>query len=129
MLGVYARVRILPILSTLCLLYAAALPRQSQSLTPVVQPLRLMQRPSLEEPAAPASKVTRESPPHEMHMCIAHCFVIQWKNGSYLNVGPQNTSTYTVDSFTRESVIMHRRDVGSFPPDRPTDRPYRPGRQ
>lgn len=53
--------------------------------------------------------------PGKINMCILHCFVLTLQNGHYVNVAPQNTSTYTVVSFTRESVIFHRIDRGSFP--------------
>jgi len=59
--------------------------------------------------------LTAQNPPSIMHLCIAHCFPIVWESGHYVNRGPQNTSVYTVDSFTRGSFIMHRTDYGSFP--------------
>ena len=50
-----------------------------------------------------------------MHLCLAHCFPLQWSDGRYTLVGPKNTSVYTVESFTREAIVMHRTDRGSFP--------------
>lgn len=54
-------------------------------------------------------------PPKVMHICIAHCIVLTWENGHYVNYAPTITSVYTVESFTRDSVILHRTDRGSFP--------------
>jgi hypothetical protein len=59
--------------------------------------------------------VAAQSPPSVIHLCIAHCFPIVSESGHYVNHGPQNTSIYTVESFTRDSFIMHRTDYGSFP--------------
>jgi len=113
MSGFHLRARVSAILFTLFLLGAPALPGQNQSLTPAGPSSQFLQRPTIGEP--PASKASLKTPPFEIHMCIAHCFLIQWKDGHYVNVGQKNSSTYTVESFTRESVIMHRRDVGGFP--------------
>jgi hypothetical protein len=45
-----------------------------------------------------------------MHMCIANCFVLTLENGHFTNA--EHTSTFLIDSFTRESVVMHRTDFG-----------------
>ena len=67
-------------------------------------------RPALQQSAAlPASL------PPVMHICMAHCTVLTWENGHYVNYGPQNTSVYTVESFRPDSVILHRTDRGYFP--------------
>ena len=55
------------------------------------------------------------TPPALMHVCIAHCFPLRWGNGNYTLVGPSNTSVYTVESFTRDAIVMHRTDRGTFP--------------
>jgi Sel1 repeat len=54
-------------------------------------------------------------PPPVMHLCIARCFPIVWDKDHYINFGPENTSIYTVERFTRDSIIMHRTDKGHFP--------------
>jgi hypothetical protein len=56
-----------------------------------------------------------EIPPPVMHLCIARCFPIVWDKDHYINFGPENTSIYTVERFTRNSIIMHRTDKGHFP--------------
>ncbi|WP_263374492.1 tetratricopeptide repeat protein [Granulicella aggregans] len=53
--------------------------------------------------------------PPVMHLCIARCFPIMWDKDHYINFGPENTSIYTVERFTRESIVMHRTDKGRFP--------------
>ena len=55
------------------------------------------------------------TPPSIIHICIAHCFSLVWEDGHYVNSTSQNKSIYTVESFTRQSVILHRTDTGSFP--------------
>jgi hypothetical protein len=53
--------------------------------------------------------------PPVIHICIARCAPLMWDKDHYVNFGPENTSIYTVESFTRESIIMHRTDKGHFP--------------
>lgn len=59
--------------------------------------------------------VTAPKTPDVIHVCIAHCGALVWESGHYVNHGGQNTSIYTVESFTRDSFVMHRTDYGSFP--------------
>jgi hypothetical protein len=58
-----------------------------------------------------------QGPPNVMHWCSGGCFVLIGENGHYVN--PSNTpyvgNIYTVESFTPESVIMHRTDYGQIP--------------
>lgn len=60
--------------------------------------------------------------PMVMHFCI-HCeegkgSTLKWENGHYVDVtpggGPPGGNTYTVESFTRDSVIMHRTMYGTY---------------
>lgn len=74
--------------------------------------LSFSQRPDL---AVGGAEYSARNPPLTMHMCIAHCFSLRWENGHYIRKDPYNTSIYTIDSFTRESVVLHRTDTGSFP--------------
>ena len=60
-------------------------------------------------------KIAEPTLPPVIHICMAHCGPLMWDNGHYINFGPENTSIYTVESFTRESVIIHRTDKGRFP--------------
>jgi hypothetical protein len=95
----------------LAALSISALRMQSQSITPASSPSSgplLTRRPTLGEPAP-------QTLPPVMHLCIAHCFAIRWENGHYVNFAPQITSIYTVDSFTRGSLVMHRTDTGRVP--------------
>jgi hypothetical protein len=60
-------------------------------------------------------KIAAPKLPPVIHICMAHCGPLIWDNGHYINFGPENTSIYTVESFTRDSVIIHRTDKGHFP--------------
>ncbi len=75
-------------------------------------PLQLKERP---EQPAPAVEFNAQNPPQVMHLCLAHCFPIRWENGRYINADPRRTSIYTIESFTRESLVLHRTDTGAFP--------------
>jgi hypothetical protein len=60
------------------------------------------------------------SPPSVMHFCAANCFTVRWDRGRYVNAtgfdwNPEFHSVWTVESFTRESVVLHRTDTGKFP--------------
>jgi len=54
------------------------------------------------------------SPPEVMHFCAKNCFTLQWQNGRYVSVTRYswcpNTSIWTIEGFTRGSVLLHRRD-------------------
>ena len=67
-------------------------------------------RPELPVAADPPMRV-----PPVIHICIARCAPLMWDKDHYVNFGPENTSIYTVESFTRESIILHRTDKGHFP--------------
>ena len=55
--------------------------------------------------------------PTVIHFCGANCFTLTWANGHYAITSPRNswdppdfTSTWTVETFTPQSVILHRHD-------------------
>jgi hypothetical protein len=56
------------------------------------------------------------SPPSAMRFCGANCGTLTWENGHYVLTSrngfeaPGFSSIWTVESFTRESVILHRHD-------------------
>jgi hypothetical protein len=61
-----------------------------------------------------------QGPPNLMHWCAAHCSTWEWVNGRYVGAGTPHPELnpgcgVTVESFTRESVIMHRTDCGPVP--------------
>ncbi|HXJ91638.1 MAG TPA: hypothetical protein VMT20_02010 [Terriglobia bacterium] len=57
-----------------------------------------------------------QSPPSVMHWCAAACRTWIWTNGHYVVQGDTaNSQVVTVESFTRDSVIMHRTDTGQYP--------------
>jgi len=61
-----------------------------------------------------------QSLPSVMHFCAQHCLTFTWENGQYTNYtnlpGQSGEKrVLTVESFTRESVILHRTDYGSYP--------------
>lgn len=60
-------------------------------------------------------KIAAPKLPPVIHICMAHCGPLMWDHGHYINFGPENTSIYTIKSFTRKSVIIHRTDKGRFP--------------
>ena len=60
------------------------------------------------------------SPPSVMHFCDVNCITLQWDNGHYVSTtrysweSADYSSIWTVESFTPASVILHRRDTGSY---------------
>lgn len=60
-----------------------------------------------------------QGPPSVMHWCAQHCSTWVWDGGRYVGAGTAPGANpgcgVTVESFTRESVIMHRTDCGQFP--------------
>lgn len=55
--------------------------------------------------------------PEVIHFCGANCFTLTWRENHYSMTSPRNsweppdyTSTWTVEKFTRTSVIWHRHD-------------------
>lgn len=60
------------------------------------------------------------SPPSVMHWCAAHCSTWVWNHGRYVGSAEPHPELLpgcgvTVESFTRDSVIMHRTDCGAVP--------------
>jgi hypothetical protein len=58
--------------------------------------------------------------PNVMHFCAAHCLTFTLENGQYTNYtnlpGQSGEKrVFAVENFTRESVIIHRTDYGSYP--------------
>ncbi len=61
-----------------------------------------------------------QGPPSVMHWCAQHCSTLVWAGTRYVGAGtvhPEATPNcgLTVESFTRDSVIMHRTDCGQYP--------------
>ncbi len=61
-----------------------------------------------------------EGPPPVMHWCAQHCSTWVWSGNHYVGAGtphPELTPEcgVTVESFTRDSVVMHRTDCGQYP--------------
>jgi hypothetical protein len=58
--------------------------------------------------------------PPVMHFCDVNCITLQRENGRYVNrttdafVDPNYSDTWTVESFTRESVVFQRTVTGKF---------------
>jgi hypothetical protein len=65
---------------------------------------------------ATVQKTTETSLPPEMHFCAQQCADLKLENGHYYIPGAygNGTSIWTVESFTRESVILHRVDSTGF---------------
>jgi hypothetical protein len=53
--------------------------------------------------------------PGVMHWCAQHCTTLVWTNGQFCGADGCRDSMLTVESFTRESVIMHRTDYRPYP--------------
>jgi hypothetical protein len=67
-----------------------------------------------------AQSTDNEPLPPAMHFCAQHCLTFTLENGQYTNYtnlpGQQNEKrVFRIERFTRESVIIHRTDYGSFP--------------
>jgi hypothetical protein len=64
-----------------------------------------------------------ESRPSVLHFCNVHCMTLVWTQGHYLMVtkfswAPAGgTSTWTVERFTHDSVILHRKESPPDPAD------------
>jgi hypothetical protein len=57
-----------------------------------------------------------QAPPSVMHWCAAFCRTWIWVNGHYQVLGDTGPSQIvTVESWTRDSVVMHRTDTGQYP--------------
>lgn len=50
------------------------------------------------------------TPPHEMHFCWTNCFTLTFENGVYSRTDGSD-ETWTVERFTPETLVLHRRDV------------------
>jgi hypothetical protein len=55
-----------------------------------------------------------DSPPSVMHFCAQHCFTLRMSNDGRYHVDGQPGNVWTVERWTRESVILHRRDSDGF---------------
>lgn len=61
-----------------------------------------------------------QSPPTVMHFCDVNCTTLQWDKGRYVTINRNGfesadfSDIWTVESFTRESVILHRTATGNF---------------
>jgi TPR repeat protein len=66
-------------------------------------------------------KVAGTNYPKVMHFCAAGCSkgngaTLTWESGRYVeHAGGKNGATYTVDKFTKDSVVLLRVDYGRFP--------------
>jgi uncharacterized protein DUF4124 len=49
-------------------------------------------------------------PPHEMHFCWTNCFTLIFDNGVYRRAD-RTDETWTVETFTTKSVVLHRHSV------------------
>jgi hypothetical protein len=58
---------------------------------------------------------TPQSLPNVMHFCAQHCTTLIWDNGHYTNASDPGNAIWTVESFTRESIIIHRVDYRPYP--------------
>jgi hypothetical protein len=96
----------------LAALSVTALRAQDNTATPNQHPVatHIQPRPEITLAADPPVQL-----PPVMHLCLGHCFPVMWDKGHYVQFGPENTGIYTVESFTRESFILHRVDKGRFP--------------
>lgn len=50
------------------------------------------------------------TPPHEMHFCWTNCFTLTFENGVYSRTDGSD-ETWTVERFTPETLVLHRRGV------------------
>jgi len=62
----------------------------------------------------------KTGPPSVMHWCAQHCSTWVWAGGRYVGAGTPHPELFpncgvTVESFTPESVFMHRMDCGQYP--------------
>ena len=57
-----------------------------------------------------------EGPPSVMHFCAVNCFTLHLENGQFVARDNNGAifSTWTAESFTRESVILRRTDSNGF---------------
>jgi len=58
---------------------------------------------------------TSSTIPSVMHWCSQHCSTLVWRNGQFCGADGCRDSMLTVESFTRESVIMRRTDYRPYP--------------
>jgi hypothetical protein len=72
-------------------------------------------RPPTTQPAPSKAPGAVPDLPRVMHFCAANCFTLTWQNGLYVATAnppfaPGNSSTWIVERFTSESVILRRTD-------------------
>jgi hypothetical protein len=66
---------------------------------------------------APQSSSTAEALPPVMHFCALNCMTLTLNNGKYVTLnedGVTLAAVWRVESFSTESVIIHRNDVTGF---------------
>lgn len=65
---------------------------------------------------SPVPVIDKALLPSVIHFCGGNCTTLEWKQGHYVSTTknggepPGFSSTWTVEAFTRESVILHRHD-------------------
>jgi hypothetical protein len=83
------------------------------------QPATAASRASGAAPQSPPIIENGLSIPPLMHFCAVNCMTLQWNNGRYIVtttagwMPAPGTSIWTLEKFTRESVVLHRRDSPS----------------
>jgi len=73
--------------------------------------------PSQTTAQAPPSSSTVAALPPVMHFCAFNCMTLTLKNGQYITTAPDGatvTVNWTVESFSADSVIIHRKDSTGF---------------
>lgn len=82
---------------------------------------------NIEDPKPPQKAKPAQSPnwqttgktslaiPGVMHWCSQHCATLVWINGQFCGADRCRDMKLTVESFTRESVIIHRTDLRPYP--------------
>jgi hypothetical protein len=81
-------------------------PKPPIQIVPVIPPTSPLGSNQTAEP-----QFSTSSPPKSAFFCgAATCFTLQWENGRYTRSGLPD-ETFTVESFTKESVVLHRHDT------------------
>jgi hypothetical protein len=63
-----------------------------------------------------AMLIPQNTPP-VMHFCAANCFTLKWDKSHYVSTGdndPNSKTTWTVESFTPQLVVLRRLDSSGF---------------
>jgi hypothetical protein len=53
--------------------------------------------------------------PRVMHWCSLHCTTLIWDHGHYTDASAPGNAVWEIESFTPESVILHRTDYKPYP--------------